>query len=226
MTQNILDRKGVIADFQGDAAMAFWGWPLPQPDKVLQACQAALGIRTLFERFPACPGHPLADFRVGIGVATGTAVAGQIGAPQQAKVTVFGPVVNLAARLEAMTRLLRVPILIDEATAQVARERLPPEVGRCRRLARVRPYGLQSPVLVSELLPPVADHPMLSDDHLRAYEQALDAFLTGDWPAAYALLHHVPPQDHGKDLLTGFILQHDHQPPPGWDGVIPLEHKS
>ena len=51
--------------------------------------------------------------------ATGRAVAGRIGPREQAKVTVFGPVVNLASRLETMTKQLRVPILVDEATAEL-----------------------------------------------------------------------------------------------------------
>ncbi|HEY8503829.1 MAG TPA: hypothetical protein VIL46_04560, partial [Gemmataceae bacterium] len=62
-------------------------------------------------------------------------------------------------------------------------------------------------------------------EHLAHYEAALDAFLKGDWAAAYAELHQVPPSDLGKDILTGFIIQHNHTPPPGWDGVIPLTSK-
>ena len=46
-----------------------------------------------------------------------------------------------------------------------------------------------------------------------------------DWVKAYELLHKLPPQDRGKDLLTGFILQYNHTPPPNWEGVIPLLNK-
>ncbi len=226
MTEHILTHKGVIADFLGDAAMGFWGWPLPEPDMVQQACLAALGIRTYYEALARSPGDPLAEFRVGVGVATGRAVAGRIGTLDQAKVTVFGPVVNLASRLEGMTKLLNVPILTDEATAAAVKERMPRHVARCRRLALVRPYGLETPLMVSEVLPPEGPQQALSDAHLAAYEAALDAFLKGDWAAAYERLHRVPPQDLGKDILTGFIIQHNHTPPPGWDGVIPLASKT
>jgi len=226
MTHHILDQKGVIADFLGDAALGFWGWPLAQPDMIQQACHAALGIRTHYAAFARQPQHPLATFQVGIGVATGRAVAGRIGTADQGKVTVFGPIVNLASRLEGMTRILRVPILLDEKTADGVRERMPREVARCRRLARVKPYGMETPLMVSELLPPESQYPALSDAHLASYEAALDAFLKGDWAAAYTNLHQVPPDDLGKDFLTGFIIQHNHTPPPGWDGVIPLLSKS
>jgi len=225
MTQNILDQGGVIGDYHGDAAMGFWGWPLPQPDMAGRAILAALGIRALFEAVSLRPDHSMADFRVGIGIASGPAVAGKIGTVDQVKVTVFGPVVNLASRLEGMTKLLRASILVDEATAQLVRDQVPTTVARLRRLARVRPFGMETPLVVSELLPPEAEFPLLSDAHLADYERALDEFQAGRWLQAYELLHRLPPQDRGKDFLTAFILQHNHTPPPGWDGVIPMASK-
>lgn len=225
MTRHIFEHRGVVADFQGDSAMAFWGWPLVQPDMVASACLAALAIRDEFETFASQPGHPLADFRAGIGVASGRAVAGRIGTTDQSKITAFGPVVNLASRLEGLTKVLRVPILLDESTARVVRASVPPEVARCRRLAVVRPYGLEQAVAVSELLPPAAQCPLLTDDHLRAYEEALDAFLAGDWATAYERLHQVPPRDLGKDFILGQIIQHDHAPPTGWNGVVSIARK-
>ncbi|HEY8503426.1 MAG TPA: adenylate/guanylate cyclase domain-containing protein, partial [Gemmataceae bacterium] len=162
MTQQILDHRGVVADFLGDAALGFWGWPLAEPDMTRQACLAALGVRTYYEALARRRDHPLAEFRVGIGIATGRAVAGRIGTREQGKVTVFGPVVNLASRLEGMTKILHVPILIDEPTARAVRGQMPPQAGRCRRLALVRPYGLQTPLMVSELLPPADQYPALA----------------------------------------------------------------
>ena len=154
MTHHILEQGGVVGDFQGDAAMGFWGWPLAQEDAVLRTCRAALAIRSQFESAARDPESPLAGFHAGIGIATGRAVAGKIGTVDHVKVTVFGPVVNLASRLEGMTKTLRAPILLDEATARAARRQVPRDVGRVRRLAVVRPYGLDTPLEVSELLPP------------------------------------------------------------------------
>jgi adenylate cyclase len=224
MTQNIFEHHGVVADFLGDAALGFWGWPLADPDMVRQACHAALGIRRYYEALANRPRDPLAGFRVGIGVATGRAVAGRIGPHEQAKVTVFGPVVNLASRLESMTKQLRVPILIDEPTARAVRERISPSVARVRRLAKIRPYGLETPLIVSELLVP-QDGNGLSDADLANYERALDAFLVGDWDRAFEALHLVTPRDRGKDILTGYIIAHNHIAPAGWDGVIELGQK-
>lgn len=226
MSTCILEHKGVVADFLGDAAMGFWGWPISANDDVQQACLSALKIRTAFDSFAKNKDHPLSDFRVGIGIATGHAVAGQIGSKDQAKVTVFGPVVNLASRLEGLTKILRAPILLDEATARVVLENMPRDVARCRRLAVVRPYGLETPLAVSELLLPASEDSVLSDDHLKYYEQALAAFLEGRWSEAYDQLHLVPPQDLGKGFLLSYILQHNNTAPPGWDGVIPIQSKT
>ncbi|MHB8866834.1 MAG: adenylate/guanylate cyclase domain-containing protein [Pirellulaceae bacterium] len=225
MTRCILEQGGVVGDFHGDAAMGFWGWPIEQPDSVERACRAALRIRDAFDEAARHTEHPLTDFRVGIGVATGPAVAGKIGTVDQVKVTVFGPVVNLASRLETMTKVLRAPLLIDEVTARYVRGQVPPSVARVRRVATVRPSGMDSAVEVSELLPPVATFPQLNDQHIAAYERALDALQARDWETAFQWLHQVPAEDRVKDYLTVFIAQHNRMPPPNWDGAIPIATK-
>ena len=217
MTHHIRNQGGVVGDFQGDAAMGFWGWPLKQDDAVLRICRAALAVRAEFEA--------TAGFHAGIGVATGMAVAGKIGTVDQAKVTVFGPVVNLASRLEGMTKILRAAILLDEATARAVKQHVPREVARVRRLAVVKPYGLDTPLQVSELLPPASQYLELTDEHLGYYESALDAFLARRWQEAFELLHKIPTEDRVKDFLTVYIAQHNRTPPPDWDGVIPLQSK-
>jgi adenylate cyclase len=225
MTRHIREQGGVVGDFHGDAAMGFWGWPLEQEDRIERACRAALGVRAEFEAAARRGSHTLSDFRIGMGIATGTAVAGKIGTTEQVKVTVFGPVVNLASRLEGMTKILRAPVLLDRRTASTVRERVKPTDARVRRVAVIRPYGLDTPVEVSELLPPALEYPQLTDENIAAYEQALDALLDRDWAKAFELLHHVPAEDRVKDFLTVFIAQHNRTPPVGWDGVIPLTSK-
>ncbi|MDP1797072.1 MAG: adenylate/guanylate cyclase domain-containing protein, partial [Planctomycetaceae bacterium] len=185
MTQQILQHGGVTGDFQGDAALGFWGWPFPSPDAVVKACTAALGIRAAFARAAAQKDHPLADFSMGIGIAFGRAVAGKIGTEEQVKVTVFGPVVNLAHRLESMTKLLRAPILLDEAAAKIVRSRMPTWEGRLRKLARVLPYGLETPVVVSELLPAVTEYPELTDGQIAQFEAGVEHFTAGRWEDAF-----------------------------------------
>jgi adenylate cyclase len=205
--------------------MGFWGWPLEQANAVERACQAALNIRSAFDAAARCDDHPLTDFRVGIGVATGLAVAGKIGTVDQVKVTVFGPVVNLASRLETMTKILRAPLLIDQRTAERVRAEVSPDVARVRRVARVRPYGMDAAEEVCELLPPRSAFPQLTDQHIAAYERALDALQARNWEEAFQWLHQVPAEDRVKDFLTVFIAQHNRMPPADWDGVIPIASK-
>ena len=205
--------------------MGFWGWPVATEEGPLQACRAALDIRAEFVATASQPGHPLADFEMGIGMARGRAVAGKIGTHEHVKVTVFGPVVNLASRLEGMTKQLRVPILMDESLAAVAREKLSTDEGRTRRLARVLPYGMDTPLYVSELLPREADMPELSSVHLSDYEQAVDHFVAGKWNDAYRLLRTMPPSDQAQDFLNLHIAQHNRVAPSDWNGIIRLPSK-
>jgi adenylate cyclase len=218
MTSSILDQDGVIGDFQGDAAMGFWGWPLEAPDQVERAARAARAIRSQFARAGGDPDDPLAGLACGIGIAQGPAIAGKLGTPDQFKVGVFGPVVNRAARLESLTKHFRVPILLDDKCAA----RL--GGGRCRRLARVLPYGMRTPLLVSELLPPATEPGAMRERDLRDYEAGLDAFLGGHWPDAAALLRRLP-HDGAAGRLREFMEVHHGRPPAGWDGVMALGAK-
>jgi adenylate cyclase len=225
MTHHILEQGGVTGDFQGDATLGFWGWPFPSSDAAVYACRAALGIRAAFAKTAATKNHPLADFAMGIGIAHGRAVAGKIGTSEQVKVTVFGPVVNLASRLESMTKQLRVPIVLDEATASIVRPRLPGTEGRLRRLARVLPYGMETPVVVSELLPSAEDAPELTNAHVDEYERGVDHFIAGRWDQAYRSLHGMPANDRAQDFLMQHIVLHNRTAPADWDGTIRLPNK-
>ena len=227
-TRHILEQRGVVGDFHGDATMGFWGWPLDQPDRAERACRAAIEIQEHFDAASRETGHPLRDFHVGVGIATGTAVAGRIGTNDQVKVTVFGPVVNLAARLESLNQHLRTGILIDDRTDTLVRNLIrsadyPPF--RVRRLAVVQPYGMESATAVSQILPPAGPNCQLTDNDIVQYERALDSFLEGNWRESFELLHKVPAVDTAKDFLTVYIAQHNRIAPRGWNGVIPMNQK-
>lgn len=100
------------------------------------------------------------------------------------------------------------------------------DVARLRRVAGlIKPYGLDKPVEVTELLPSGRDYPELTDQNLADYERALDLLQAGRWSQAFELLHRVPAEDRVKDFLTVFIAQHNRQPPDTWNGVIPLTSK-
>jgi adenylate cyclase len=223
MTDAIVQFDGVVGDFQGDAAMGFWGWPLSTEDQIEQACRAALSIRRHFALAASKKSSMLAGFACGLGLAHGRAIAGRLGTIDQFKVGVFGPVVNLAARLESMTKLFRVPILVDEAVADHVRAHRSAGWARARRVAKVKPAGMATPVLVNELLPPVGSD-ALPEQKRMDYESAFDAFLANHWPDARNLLRFLT-HDGPSDFLLDFLNRHPDGPPEGWDGVIALEKK-
>lgn len=226
MTSQILRFGGVTGDFQGDAALGFWGWPINSDESALNACRAALAIREEFSKAQADPENPLKDFETSIGIAHGRAVAGKIGTREQVKVTVFGPVVNLASRLESMTRELHVSVLIDEYLDQQIRQKMSPTEGRVRRLLQVLPYGMDRPLLVSELVPAEHRMPLLTDQHLADFEKGVTSFIAGQWGDAWKFLHRMPAEDRAQDYLSMLITQHDRKSPADWDGIVRMKKKS
>jgi len=217
MTRHILDTDGVIGDFHGDAAMGFWGWPFDQHDAAIRAAEAASRIVSDSTRALESP-----TFRFGIGIATGRAVAGQIGTVDQVKVTAFGPVVNLASRLEGLTKVFGVKVIVDTDTARAMRESQNDDY-QLRKLARVRPAGLEKEMEAWELLePPSPGVQVLSPDQIASYEASLEALIQGDWDDAYDRLHAIPAWDRPKDVLLSIILQNNRIPPDDWDGVISM----
>lgn len=225
MTRQILDHGGVIGDFHGDSAMGFWGWPLPQSDSVLSACRAALEIRSAFQSASAGGHDALSGFRVGMGLATVRAVAGKIGTIDQVKVTVFGPVVNVASRLENLTRQVGTAILIDGATADVVRSHQYENGFQLRSLAQIRPYGMQSAVDVFQLIPfGNADLDTLRLNG-KLHEHAVGEFRAGNWAEAKQLLENLPDNEAACGYFLRFMQQHGFQPPADWDGVIPASSK-
>jgi len=222
MTHGILGFDGAIADFQGDAALGFWGWPVSLEEGPLPACRAALDIQRVFAE-PRNSEGLLDGFSIGLGIAHGRAVAGQIGTRQQAKVGVFGPVVNQGARIEGLTRHFDVSICIDEQTSRFVREEMETTEGRVRRLARLRPKGMDTPIEVSELLPPVS-HSDVTDRNILAYESALDAVIAGDWTQARTMLAKLP-VDGAVTFLNEKLSQLGDVPPASWDGAFAMTSK-
>jgi adenylate cyclase len=108
---------GIVNQMLGDGLMAIFGAPLPRPDHRQRAVGAALEMQELvagFNRDQAARGG--AEIRIGIGIASGPLVAGFTGTEQRVTYTCVGDTVNLAAHLEAHTKVLGKPILIDENT--------------------------------------------------------------------------------------------------------------
>ncbi len=104
----IFRHRGTVLSFLGDGLLAVFGAPLPLPQ---QETQAVVCAQRMIERI-----KERAVFKVGIGIATGEAVIGDLGTPHRREYTVIGDPVNIAARLEKLTKEKCLPILMDDAT--------------------------------------------------------------------------------------------------------------
>ena len=113
----ISGQGGIVNQMLGDGLMALFGAPLPQPDHRERAVRAALEMLDMMEAFNAEQARRGAiDVRIGIGIAAGPLVAGFTGTQQRMTYTAVGDAVNLAAHLEAHTKVVGRPILIDGHT--------------------------------------------------------------------------------------------------------------
>lgn len=225
MASAILDYDGAIADFQGDAALGFWGWPVPLDDGPLPACRAALTIVREFRRASQVDGGPMQGFGVGIGIAHGRALAGQIGTENQAKIGVFGRIVNLGSRLEGMTKFFGVDVCVDEATAKWIEPAAEKLNVRVRALARVTPQGMTSAETVYGLVPSLKEAPHLTDAMIDAHGHAVTAVIEGRWNEAVELLQQFPDNDVPSRFLLRFLDDGRKKCPPDWNGAIPLRKK-
>ena len=228
MTEKIDSFGGVIADLQGDAAMGFWGWPFGEEDQIEQAVRAALAIHQSFALKRSNSREKA--FECGIGLAHGKAVAGRLGTNEQFKVDVYGPVVNLAARLESMTKQFGVRILIDEAIADYLRAKGKiNRVCRTRKLCKLYPAGMNKAQTISELLP-LENSPghSVPERFRMQWEQAVDWFLTKNWDRArQALTMFSSMSEHNKasSMILDFMVLNNNQPSADWDGVVRMEKK-
>ena len=127
LSEIILDHRGTIDKFMGDAVMAFWNAPVADPDHAAAACRAALAMQRDLDRLNreeaarhAAEGTPFTPIRIGIGLNTGRCCVGNVGSPQRFDYSVLGDAVNVAARIESATKTYGVPILSGATTASEA----------------------------------------------------------------------------------------------------------
>jgi adenylate cyclase len=111
----IFHNGGTLDKFMGDAIMAFWGAPVATPDHARQAVAAALDMSAALTAMRGQLGKLGETLEIGIGIHTGRAVVGFIGSNDRLDYTVIGDTVNLASRIEGMTKGIA-RVLVSEAT--------------------------------------------------------------------------------------------------------------
>ena len=114
MADAIIDHGGTLTGFLGDGIIAVFGAPLDQPDHRDRAIEAARDMLARLDAFNARVDAP--DFRMGIGINTGTVMCGTVGSERRLEYTVIGDAVNTASRIEGMTKDTGHPVHVSEAT--------------------------------------------------------------------------------------------------------------
>ncbi|MBM4046490.1 MAG: adenylate/guanylate cyclase domain-containing protein [Planctomycetes bacterium] len=154
----IFSHRGTLDKFMGDALMALFGAPLTHPDDADRAVRAAVEIMQRvadFNRQKAASGFP--PILIGIGVNTDEVIAGNVGTDQRMDYTVIGDGVNVAARLEKLTKQYDTKVIISQATYDRLTDKLGAiphgEVTIPGRATPIRIYGVPHARLVSQAAP-------------------------------------------------------------------------
>jgi adenylate cyclase len=147
MTEAVLLRGGYLDKYIGDAVMAVYGAPVPKQNHAALALSTAVAMSAALAKLQPQLAQRDIDLRIGVGVNTGDMVVGNMGSRERFDYTVVGDAVNLASRLEGLTKVYGVFCLVGPTTRAQA-----PEGYRFRELDLVRVKGKGQPVAVFELL--------------------------------------------------------------------------
>ena len=176
LTDQIRANRGTIDKYMGDCVMAFWGAPVDTPEHASLAVKTALemasAIRALNEEHRA---KGLPEIGIGIGLNSGTMCVGDMGSDVRRSYTVIGDSVNLGSRLEGLSKIYGVDIVVSEST-----RRLAPEFA-WQELDKVRVKGKDVAVTIYWPLAQLAKMGEAKSAELKVWVQALKAYRLQDW---------------------------------------------
>jgi len=224
MTDAIHRERGMLDKYMGDGIMALFGVPVSDPHHAASACHAALAkldALGALNRAALAEGTLDEPLKIGIGINTGTVAVGNMGSEQRFEFTAMGDEVNVASRLEGLTKLYGVECIVSGSTRDAAGDGF-----GFRELDRVRVKGRRGAVTIHELLGNRSD---LRADHYDHYERALASYRQRRWDEAGAACRMVldaAPQDGPARLLEKRIEEMRKAPlSDDWDGSYTATEK-
>jgi adenylate cyclase len=232
LTDVIIDQKGYIDKYMGDAIMAFWNAPLDDPDHQINACEAAIRmlekideVNKAREEEAAHGGHVYIPLNVGIGLNTGIGVVGNMGSDLKKNYSVLGDSVNLASRLEGQTKEYGFPIIVGSKTALAAKDRF-----AILELDFIMVKGKSEPEVIYAIAGREDVMHSAAFQRLRNLTiEMLDRYRSRDWQGALDAIERGRKSEDADALDKLFKLYEarikDFQiapPPEGWTGAFAL----
>ena len=234
MTESVLQQDGTIDKYVGDSMIAFWNAPLDMADHAARACAAALAMEAALDRLneglraeaqAAGAGRVPMSLGMGVGINTGDCVVGNLGSQHRKNYSVLGDPVNLAARLESLTKFYGLGILVSESTKLLAPGLALLEVDLVAVFGKADAVHIYA-VLGGAGVAQSEGFRRLSDGHARM----LVAYRRQEWASARAHLEQCRNLDGRLDrlhrLYDARIAEFEREPPGAdWDGVFRPETK-
>ncbi len=235
LTNAIIERKGTIDKYMGDAIMAFWNAPLYDANHEINACEAAIDMLDRLEklnqereRAAAESGKPFIPIHIGIGINTGNCVVGNMGSDLRFDYSVLGDSVNLASRLEGQCKTYGVPIIVGSKTALAAKDRF-----AILEIDFIAVKGKKEPEVVYAIMG--RDELARSERFQRWRDlnvRMLSCYRSRDWTGALAAIDEGRAGDQEARFTTLYnvyaarIRSFQADPPPDdWQGAYALETK-
>lgn len=227
MTGVLLHHRGTIDKYIGDCIMAFWNAPVADPDHAVNACHAALGMRVALRLLnEELTQEGKAALAFGIGINTGSAMVGNMGAEQRFDYSALGDAVNLAARIEGQSKTYGVDIIISEFTHARAADFATLELDIIQLVGRAQPIRIYA-LLGDKAMRRSADFHTLTERH----NAMLAAYRDQGWSQARAHLaacraYPAAIMAPVYDLYAARIEAFSDNPPPrDWDGCYAATEK-
>ena len=227
MSNIILDQRGTIDKYEGDAIIAFFGAPVGLPDHAARACFSALRMkkmeRILNEHVLKQKLSPV-PLVTRIGINTGDMVVGNMGTKKRMDYTIMGNSVNLASRLEGVNKQYGTWILASEVTRKEAGEAF-----AWRQMDRVRVVGIKEPVRLFELIEESSAVEAATLRAVEVFHEAQALFEGREWDKAAGLFEEVErllPGDGPAETFLKRCREFKKKPPAeSWEGVFILPGK-
>ena len=224
MSLVIRNNRGTLDKYIGDAIMSFWGAPVSDPEHARQGVISAMAMQTELDKVRAqmiARGWPA--IRIGIGVNSGQMRVGDMGSKLRKAYTVMGDAVNLSSRLEGLTRVYGVGILVGTNTRQLVKDIVFREVDRVKVKGKDEPVDIFEPIGVEGQV----DKKVM--DEIKLWHKALRAYRAQKWDEAEMDLFNaqrMSPECKLYELYFERIKQCRADPPgPEWDGVTAFKTK-